>query len=121
MLACTLALNGGGSSTVSRWMMAPVLSRMIRPIVVIPSPVARTVDRIGDFALGQTPFASRAALRVLALRTNTDTGDAEPGWRFDVDGGRRDGDASAERRVDRHSRDRREGHVARIGRVRLAE
>ena len=60
--------------------MALVLSRMIRPTVVMASPVARTTTESEYSLLGGTVCVTRG-VAALALRTNTATGDADPGWR----------------------------------------
>ena len=57
-------------------MMAPVLSRMIRPTVVMASPVAWTMTESEYSLFGSTVCVTRG-FAALALRTNTATGDAD--------------------------------------------
>ena len=63
-----------------RWTMAPVLSRMIRPIVVIPSPVALDGDRVGVLALRQNGLRHARRRRARASDEHRHRR-AEPGWR----------------------------------------
>ena len=88
---CTFALNGGGSITVSRWMMASVLSRMIEPTVVMPSPVARDRDGVGELALGGHGLRHARRRRVGAADEDRDRR-RRAGLAVDVDRGRRDRD-----------------------------
>ena len=53
---------------------------MIRPTVVMASPVARTTTESEYSLLGSTVCVTRG-VAAFALRTNTATGEAEPGWR----------------------------------------
>src|ERR1044072_8113060 len=81
MKLVTLALYGAPKATESRWTIVFVLSRMIRPSATMPSPVAETFTESSASLFGDTVCVTRG-WAVLALRTKTDTGTDDPGWRF---------------------------------------
>src|SRR6185437_6842051 len=79
--AWTLALKGEGRSTLLVWTTVPVVSRMIRPTLTMPSPVARTLTE-SEYSLFAGTVCVTRGTDELALRTHAVTGGAEPGSRL---------------------------------------
>src|SRR5690348_10455278 len=79
-LPVAFALKGGESGRESVWTTTLFESRTITPRSVIASPVALTVTESANSVFGLTVCTTRGCA-LLADRTNTVTGAADPGWR----------------------------------------